>query len=219
MIWVRLLTLDSLTEQDTLSAEVSALPFGKSEVARLKSLTQPSTLRQSLGALLALKELTDRRALGQSLSIVRDADGKPHFDDPTMPDFNLSHTDTLVAAALGDEQSGSVGIDVQLRKNLPHSDSIAKRFFSSDEQKKLAERIYGDDTFFVLWTKKEAVAKQSGKGILADRTTAFPKKSFNRSYRLTLSDQTAYLTVSAEHPIKTIEIFYDKEISLYELPN
>ena len=86
--------------------------------------------------------------------------GKPAFTDPEMPQFNLSHSGDYVALVLSDAQCG---IDLQRMENGRNVNSIAERFFAPGEE--VAVRQGGEETFFRLWTRKEALAKCSGEGI------------------------------------------------------
>ncbi len=85
--------------------------------------------------------------------------GKPYFEGFPLH-FNLSHTDTLVCAALSDSP---VGIDAQTLTTP--SDAVARRVLSEAELRLLAE-AQDKATFFTrLWTLKEAFAKRTGEGL------------------------------------------------------
>ena len=80
-------------------------------------------------------------------------------------EFNVSHSEecVLIALTLGNK----IGIDVE--KVSPDIDHIAlsKRFFSKNENDQL-ERISSDkklDTFYRIWTRKEAFIKATGEGM------------------------------------------------------
>ncbi len=85
------------------------------------------------------------------------AHGKPSFADPELPHFNLSHSAEYVAVVLSERECG-----IDLQKEDPRRDvnSIAERFFAPEEAK--AVRRDGSETFFRLWTRKEALAKCYG---------------------------------------------------------
>ena len=85
--------------------------------------------------------------------------GKPFFSAGT-PQFNLSHTDTLVCAALSDRP---VGVDAQTL--LVPSVGVAKRVLSSAELSLLNAAENRAAVFTALWTQKEAFVKQTGAGI------------------------------------------------------
>ena len=94
--------------------------------------------------------------------ILTDALGRPFFDAPHAPFFNLSHSGELAAAAFGDAQ---VGIDIQVHDNRLSLQKLAARWFSEEEQQTLARAHATEDVFFELWTKKEALGKYLGIGL------------------------------------------------------
>ena len=85
--------------------------------------------------------------------------GKPYFKDFPLH-FNLSHTDTLVCAALS---AFPVGIDAQTLTTA--SDAVARRVLSENELQLLAAAEDKAVVFTRLWTMKEAFAKRTGEGL------------------------------------------------------
>lgn len=94
--------------------------------------------------------------------------GKPFLEPQSRDDrleFNVSHSGELALMAFSRERQ--LGVDVeQIRENLDPA-SIARRYFSQNEQKQLAaleptERYGG---FFRCWTRKEAYIKARGDGL------------------------------------------------------
>ena len=88
--------------------------------------------------------------------------GKP-FLTGSGPQFNLSHTDTLVCLALDDRQ---VGVDAQTL--LTPSDGVAKRVLSPAELALLETARDKAALFTAFWTMKEAYVKRTGEGIDRD---------------------------------------------------
>ena len=85
--------------------------------------------------------------------------GKPYF--PGYPvHFSLSHGKNAVACAVGDRP---VGIDVQ--DKVAFSLRLANRICTEEESKALQKATDKDLALTALWTKKEALAKCSGKGL------------------------------------------------------
>ena len=87
------------------------------------------------------------------------ATGKPFFQNSALH-FNLSHTDTLVCAAVSDLP---VGIDAQ-SVTLP-SAGVARRVLCEEEQRLLARSDDPAALFTRFWTQKEAYAKLTGEGL------------------------------------------------------
>jgi len=81
--------------------------------------------------------------------------------------FNISHTRDSFAFAV--TEHNSVGIDLEKSDRKIDLKSISKRFFSRDENEFISE--YPDKTierFFLLWTRKEALLKALGTGIITN---------------------------------------------------
>jgi 4'-phosphopantetheinyl transferase len=73
-----------------------------------------------------------------------------------------------MAIALSEE--GEVGVDVERVRELPDLEALAKRCFSAGEWDRF--RQLGSEErgrwFFRLWTRKEAVLKAMGTGLLVE---------------------------------------------------
>ncbi len=89
--------------------------------------------------------------------------GKPVFADLELPQFNLSHSGDFVALALSHTQCG---VDLQKMESSRDVTPLADRFFSPEEAE--AVRQEGEETFFRLWTRKEALAKCAGKSLASE---------------------------------------------------
>ena len=79
--------------------------------------------------------------------------------------FNLTHTDGLVACAIG--RNRRIGVDVE-GVDRTVDDSVASRFFSEAERADLERLPAGrvrSTRFFELWTLKEAYVKATGAGL------------------------------------------------------
>jgi 4'-phosphopantetheinyl transferase len=102
-----------------------------------------------------------------SLHIVRDDLGRPLIEKPSTPlQFSQARRDGMVALA-ADEDGRAVGVDVEIPQSGPWIETVAGDFFSAAEKRWLrglddSERA---DSFFRLWTAKEAVLKALGLGI------------------------------------------------------
>ncbi len=138
------------------------------ELKRLRSFRSPSAAKEFLvGRALLRTALAGRLNCDpQQLQLTKNVDGKPSLLQPVSQwQFNLTHSHDWVALALC--EGASVGIDIESyarRNNLP---AIAQRFFSEEENARLAQ--CDDDAwldyFFAVWTLKEAHAKALGCGL------------------------------------------------------
>ena len=118
----------------------------------------------SAGAGLLLDNMLMEHGLRErDMQYSRGEFGKPTFTDYPELHFNLSHSGTMVACALGDKP---VGVDVQhiveLRPGLVNytmSEKEIAKFETLDDEE--AKRLY----FTQLWALKECYAKATGRGI------------------------------------------------------
>lgn len=94
--------------------------------------------------------------------------GKPYLDKKINPNnlfFNISHSKNYLLIGLSRENE--IGVDVELiRADIPFSKLIS-RFFSLNEQQHFdqLDESKQQETFFQVWTYKEAIIKALGYGI------------------------------------------------------
>ncbi len=100
--------------------------------------------------------------------IVKGEHGKPYLNDFPHINYNISHTDGLVACGIGDRQ---LGIDVE--KIRPFRNTILRKVFSDAEKRHMNEIPESERSqyFFRIWTLKESYLKASGLGITVPLTT------------------------------------------------
>lgn len=122
-----------------------------------------------------------RRLLGWYLDqqpsrvhITRGSNGKPALGGTKARlTFNVSHSGPHMLIGVTSERQ--IGVDVQVIKPGTKCVDLARRFFSTAEQKLLAsvQPVQLERAFFDLWTLKEAWLKGTGAGISAglDRFT------------------------------------------------
>ncbi|WP_247563763.1 4'-phosphopantetheinyl transferase superfamily protein [Bradyrhizobium sp. 188] len=94
--------------------------------------------------------------------------GKPQIDAALGRSdlcFNLSHSKGLVACAVA--TGVAIGIDVELISSTRAEFDIASRYFGVDEIALLRSKPPDEQsqTFFRLWTLKEALIKATGEGL------------------------------------------------------
>lgn len=102
-----------------------------------------------------------------SLRIVNGRHGKPHLaGDGQSLHFNLTHSDGWAAVAVS--RAVDVGIDIERLR--PIEAGFAGRYFSTIERQSLAQLPdYEQPEGLVrCWTRKEAVLKAQGVGLLGD---------------------------------------------------
>ncbi len=86
-----------------------------------------------------------------------------HDDGPLA--FNLSDSEDLAVIAV--TRGPSLGVDVEILREMPDALGISKSFFASAERDVLAKVPEGQrsHTFFNCWTRKEAYIKATGDGL------------------------------------------------------
>jgi 4'-phosphopantetheinyl transferase len=96
--------------------------------------------------------------------------GKPFIDDAVLPGlhFNLSHSHAMTAVAIS--RDGPLGVDVEVVTPPRDREDIAPLVFDPVERALLQSGApeQRQETFFTLWTLKEATIKATGQGLSAD---------------------------------------------------
>ncbi|MCC5937071.1 MAG: 4'-phosphopantetheinyl transferase superfamily protein [Lunatimonas sp.] len=117
-------------------------------------------LRQVLGAALNLDP--------GSLCFERDHHGKLGLCGNQRVNFNLSYSGRVVLIALADFP---IGVDIErINPTFAYQD-IVGHYFSPEESRYISNARDSADAFFLLWTRKEAVLKAVGIGLVDDLHT------------------------------------------------
>lgn len=97
------------------------------------------------------------------------ASGKPFFvsGDERPLYFNLSHAGDWVVATIGLPETG---VDVEAINAAIGFDELAAACFSPEEQRALQNASNPLQTFYVFWTRKEALLKATGIGLIDELT-------------------------------------------------
>ena len=124
--------------------------------------------------LLKGSELTDKLTQDclieygvETTQILRTPKGKPYIDlckakkKATIEnvEFSVSHSSSVFACIISDK---AVGIDIQETRSAS-AEKIANRYFDNEEIKFIEDN--GEKGFFIIWTRKEAYSKLTGKGL------------------------------------------------------
>lgn len=162
---VHLYIVDLKNYQPPAAAEcAAALP--ESEWAMARNFATPILQTNAL----TTRFLT-RSILSKYLSLTP-RDIPMNRDDLTKPTlggafthlhFNISHTQEYFVLAL--TENALIGIDVENIERKIDIFNIAKRFFHHEEYQALLNAQHPTDTFFRIWTQKEAFVKAIGEGI------------------------------------------------------
>lgn len=101
-----------------------------------------------------------------SLVFQQHAHGKPHLSGADHIQFSLSHAGPHVLVAVGTEHE--MGVDLEIRRHMPDQDTLVEQFFSQGEryQYGLLPPEQREEAFFNMWTRKEALLKGIGLGLM-----------------------------------------------------
>lgn len=119
-----------------------------------------------------------------------DARGKPTVGAPSTDPpfhFSLTHTDGLVGCAIAAEPE--IGVDAEGVSRRGSFEGLARRFYSLDEQRLLAETPTERyrETFLDLWTLKEAYLKARGLGLTVPTASVSFRPDRERSATVSFS--------------------------------
>lgn len=139
------------------TGELERLTRFKFDADRQRFLLGHGLLREVIGQVLN----TDPR----SIDFQRGRYGKP-FLTGTSLHFNLSDTKDAVAVAVAADEE--LGIDLETMTRRVDHRSVSQHYFTPEEQAGIAAALDDKRRFLELWTRKEAVLKASGVGIMDD---------------------------------------------------
>ena len=132
----------------------------KERIEKIERTKQKKSQLQSIYAGLLLEyALREKGLFGQELTFLKNPDGKPYIAEYPELFFNLSHSKDCVALVL---DKHPVGVDIEgLRVGYQ---KLVHRFFAGDEISVL-EKLWSDERFTELWTRKESYLKATGYGM------------------------------------------------------
>lgn len=168
-----------LLDTDGAQREISPLPqsisshFESQEslsACRRDSLWGKALLCYVLGNKLAVKDFT----------VISRRNEKPFLKTGEIC-FNLSHSGSYVALAVGKSE---VGVDVQVK--VPYKERVARRYFTESERRFIEESPDQNEAFLRLWVMKESILKKEGSGLSGGLATydfsAFADKNSFTAY-------------------------------------
>ncbi len=100
----------------------------------------------------------------KEITTVRGKYGKPYLPDGSIH-FNLSDTKDAVLIAFALEE---IGVDLETMTRTVDHDAVAEHYFTRREVEWINTSPDRKRRFLELWTRKEAVLKASGVGIMDD---------------------------------------------------
>lgn len=106
-----------------------------------------------------LKKALAIRFPDAKIEVYKDENGRPLTNREDLW-VSASHTGEWVFCAFSEEP---VGIDAQIVTKVRNRERLVERFFTEEEAAWLSDRE--EEAFFDLWSRKEAFAKYTGRGI------------------------------------------------------
>ena len=147
------------------------------EKTRAASFRSEHDWRRYIAAHAALRLLTARYTgeAPESLAIRADSNGRPILESSKLH-FNLSHSGSWVVIAFS--SALPLGVDVEEVRKIPDLMAIARAHFAMTEIEAISRLSPNQRTmaFFAIWTRKEAFAKATGRGL------SFPLQTFGTGH-------------------------------------
>lgn len=145
------------------------------ERARADRFRRPEDRARSIVSRTALRELLARYvgSTPSALRLTAGSHGKPVLapgSTASPPGFNVAHSGRVILLAFA---ASAVGVDVEQLRDGVEIEELARRFFAPEEVAAVhatlgARRV---ETFFRIWTRKEAFLKAHGAGLSAPLDT------------------------------------------------
>lgn len=109
---------------------------------------------------LLLKQAILELGYNCSLDLLkRKENGKPYFNDNAFS-FNISHSGKYIVCIISSDEKKNIGIDIEEIKPINLND------FSSVLSPREKAIVDSDEKFYTYWTRKEAIIKADGRGLL-----------------------------------------------------
>lgn len=139
----------------------------KDELAKAGAFRQKADADRFITGRVAVKKLLGYYGALDAAGIVINPGekGKPVAQTGTgirLPSFNISHSGNKVLVAVS---SDGVGVDVELITGIALED-LAQAVFSKQELTAFANSSDAVTTFYSFWTRKEALLKAAGVGLI-----------------------------------------------------
>lgn len=148
-------------------------------------------LRETLGRYLGLS--------AKDLVLLRGEFGKPYLEGHPIH-FNLSDTKDAVLVALSKHP---IGVDIETMNRHTDHVGVAEHYFTPPEVVSIAEAADGKRRFLELWTRKEAVLKACGVGLMDDLHSLEVGDALNK---MKISHPAFVRLAAAEYHVRTLSL-------------
>ncbi|MBL7951728.1 MAG: 4'-phosphopantetheinyl transferase superfamily protein [Flavobacteriales bacterium] len=171
------------------SGERARLHRFKFDADKERFLLGHGFLREMLGAYLGRD--------AHSITFERGTHGKPYLTGHPLH-FNLSDTKDAIAVAFA--RHTAVGLDVETMHRTVDHVSVGAHYFTKEEQASIEAAYDGKRRFLEFWTRKEAVLKASGVGIMDDLRVLRVDQTENR---MMIAHETFIAMAAPEYHVTT----------------
>ena len=154
------LLLNDHLEAIDLAATLAQLPAWRLRQA-LAFRHEHQQLQNAVAYLLLCKALREGYGIEEQPAFDYGQKGKPFLKDHPDVHFNLSHCSEAVICVTDD---GPIGVDIESVKAF--DEEVARYAMNADELQQILQAPRPDVAFTRLWTRKEAVLKCSGQGLI-----------------------------------------------------
>lgn len=155
-------------------------------------------LRETLGRYLGRP--------AQDLELLRGEFGKPFLEAHPVH-FNLSDTKDAVLVALAHRP---IGADIETMHRQTDHERVAAHYFTPSEVSGILNAADGKQRFLELWTRKEAVLKACGVGLMDDLHSLEVGSALNR---MQISHPDFVRLAAAEYHVRTVLVGQDHIVS------
>jgi phosphopantetheinyl transferase len=149
----------------------SASSLSKVELTRAKLFKSLPMGQQWAFFHVALRDILSRylNLCASDIEFCLDQNKKPliaHVSEPPLF-FNLTHSGRYARVAIS--SVAPVGVDIEVCKAIQDAENVVQRFFSKQEIQQLADvnKNLFHQSFYQVWTAKEALIKANGLGMSA----------------------------------------------------
>lgn len=138
------------------------------EAARAERFANDRLRRRFANGRLAMRAILAGRlgrADPRALALGETSHGKPRLAEAGGPAFNLSHCEATAVLAVA--PLNTIGVDLELARELGDQDALARQILSSDEHEQF-DRLHADHrnrALLTAWTRKEACMKAWAAGL------------------------------------------------------
>lgn len=208
-VFVQYANLDTLSLESMLSS--SLIPTNIVDESKSFSRVRQ---KQFIACRYLLVDLLHKHFTTPSLpKIIIGDNHRPLFEDPNLPDFNISHSGNFVAVSLTEQ--GRIGLDIEQKRERKNHLAIAKLFFSSHENDWLNRQQNSLDAFWQLWTLRESALKLHAKGVwqMKEMKIAMPHQKItaqfgHKFYCHYEPTEHIHLSICCDNPIDRLTINY-----------